>query len=229
MRIEDFKPNRLEASKKVAQRFVAGRFQDRIGLVVFAGEAFSLSPLTTDYKLLNAYIDEVDFNMIGKHGTAIGSALGVATNRMRESEARSKVIILISDGENTAGNIDPTTAAQLARAYNIKIYSIAVGKEGRVPVGTDGFGNPIYEENTLDETTLREMAKIGEGKFFRASNNSALNDIFSLINTYEKAEIKETKFKDTRDFYHIYLIWGILFFLLWLAAKNSFMANALED
>lgn len=229
MRIEDFKPNRLEASKEVARKFIAGRFQDRIGIVVFAGDAFSLSPLTTDYKLLDTYLSEIDFGLISKPGTAIGSALGVATNRMRESKARSKVLILISDGENTAGNIDPITAAELAKAYGIKIYSIAVGKEGAVPVGTDAFGNTVYEENTLDETTLRKIASMGEGQFFRASNNKALDEIFTKINTYEKAEIKETRYKDTRDFYHIYLTWAIVFFLLWLATKNTFMSNALED
>jgi Ca-activated chloride channel family protein len=135
MQIEDFKPNRLEAAKKVASGFIQGRFQDRIGIVIFSGDAYSLSPLTTDYKLLEAYLQDIDFDMIESRGTAIGSALAVATNRMRESVAKSKVLILLSDGDNTAGNIDPLTAAELADAYNIKIYSIAVGKEGRVPFG----------------------------------------------------------------------------------------------
>ena len=126
MQFEDFEPNRLEAAKQVARDFVKGRKQDRIGLVVFSGDAYSLSPLTTDYELLFSYLDDVNFEMIENRGTAIGSALAVATNRMRESETKSKVCILISDGENTAGNIDPITAAELAAAYNIKIYSIAV-------------------------------------------------------------------------------------------------------
>jgi Ca-activated chloride channel homolog len=229
MQIEDFKPNRLEAAKDVAEGFVAGRFQDRIGIVVFSGDAYSLSPLTTDYDLLKAHLADINFDMIQNRGTAIGSALAVATNRMRESEAASKVVILLSDGENTAGNIDPITAAELADAYNIKIYTIAVGKEGRVPFGKDFFGQPKYIENSLDETTLRKIAEIGNGQFYRVSNNKALEEVFSLIDTYEKAEIKENRYKDTNDFYQIYLKWAIAFFLLWFLLKSTFVSNVLQD
>jgi Ca-activated chloride channel family protein len=229
MQIQDFKPNRLEAAKKVAHNFIEGRFQDRIGLVIFSGDAYSLSPLTTDYELLYGYIKDINFNNIQKSGTAIGSALGVATNRMRESETKSKIIILLSDGENTAGNLDPVMAAELAHAYQIKVYTIGVGKDGKVPFGTDIFGRTRYQENVLDETTLRQIADIGEGKFFRATNNKALDNIFKTIDTYEKSEIKENRFKDTQDFYHIYLTWGIISFLFWLGFKNTFFANMLED
>jgi len=229
MQIEDFKPNRLEAAKQVAENFVAGRFQDRIGIVIFSGDAYSLSPLTTDYDLLKAHLSDIDFDMIQNRGTAIGSALAVATNRMRESEAASKVMILLSDGENTAGNIDPITAAELADAYNITIYTIAVGKEGRVPFGKDFFGQPKYIENSLDETTLRKIADIGNGHFYRVSNNKALEEVFSLIDTYEKAEIKENRYKDTSDFYQIYLKWAIGFFLIWFLFKSTFVSNVLQD
>lgn len=229
MQIEDFKPNRLEAAKEVALNFVKGRFQDRIGIVVFSGDAYSLAPLTTDYNLLKNYVEEINFDMVQNRGTAIGSALGVATNRMRESTAKSKVIILLSDGENTAGSIDPVTAAELAHAYNCKIYTIGVGKEGAVPFGTDMFGRTRYVENTMDETALRRIAEIGDGQYFRAEDNQALQDIFMRIDRYEKAEIKETRFKDTKDFYQVYLIWGLLIFLLWMLLKNTFIANALED
>lgn len=229
MQIEDFKPNRLEAAKKVAESFIAGRFQDRIGIVVFSGDAYSLSPLTTDYDLLKAHLEDIDFDMIQNRGTAIGSALAVATNRMRESKAASKVVILLSDGENTAGNIDPITAAELADAYNIKIYTIAVGKEGRVPFGKDFFGQPKYIENSLDETTLRKIAEIGNGQFYRVSNNKALEEVFALIDEYEKAEIKENRYKDTNDFYQIYLKWAILFFLIWFLLKSTFISNVLQD
>jgi Ca-activated chloride channel homolog len=229
MQIEDFKPNRLEAAKRVADNFIKGRFQDRIGIVIFSGDAYSLSPLTTDYDLLEAYLKEIEFDMIESRGTAIGSALAVATNRMRESSAKSKVLILLSDGDNTAGNIDPLTAAELADAYGIKIYSIAVGKEGRVPFGKDFFGQPNYIENTLDETTLRKIAEIGHGEFFRVSDNQALESVFSLIDKYEKAEIKETRYKDTTDFYYIYLKWAVVFFLLWLILKSTFVSNILQD
>jgi len=229
MQLQDFQPNRLEAAKEVAHNFIKGRFQDRIGIVVFSGDAYSLAPLTTDYKLLKTYIDEINFDMIINRGTAIGSALAVATNRMRESASKSKVIILLSDGESNAGNIDPITAAKLAYGFGIKIYTIGVGKEGKVPFGTDVFGRTQYIENSMDETTLREIAKIGEGQYFRATDNSTLQAIFDRINTYEKAEIKETRFRDTKDFYQIYLTWGIIFFLIWLSLKSTFISNALED
>ncbi len=229
MQIEDFKPNRLKAAKNVARDFIQGRFQDRIGIVIFSGDAYSLSPLTTDYDLLYSYIEDINFGMIESRGTAIGSALAVATNRMRESESKSKVLILLSDGDNTAGNIDPITAAQLAAAYNIKMYSIGIGKEGRVPFGKDFFGRTTYVENTLDETTLRKIAELGQGKFYRVSNNQALEEVFALIDEYEKAEIKETRFRDTTDFYRVYLTWGILFFVIWLLLKSSFMSNILQD
>lgn len=229
MKIEDFVPNRMEAAKKVAKRFISGRIQDRIGLVIFSGEAISYAPLTTDYSLLKNLIKDINFDMIKEPGTAIGSALGVAINRMRESETKSKVAILLSDGENTAGSIDPKTAAELAYGYGVKVYAIGVGKEGRVPYGTDMFGRPRYIEQHLDETALREIAKIGKGKYFRATNNKALTKIFDQIDQFEKAEIKETRYKDTKDYYQIYLVWGIVFFLIWMLLKSTFLTNALED
>jgi len=229
MQIQDFTPSRLEAAKNVARDFIKGRKQDRIGLIVFSGDAFSLAPLTTDYDLLNSYINEVNFDMIENHGTAIGSALAVVTNRMRESESKSKVCILVSDGDNTAGNIDPITSAELAAAYNIKIYTILVGKEGLVPFGKDYFGRPNMVENTVDETTMRKIASIGSGEFFRVTDNEALKNVFSKIDQYEKAEIKETRFKDTSDYYFIYLQWAIVLFLVWLMLKSSFMVNVLQD
>jgi Ca-activated chloride channel family protein len=229
MQIEDFTPNRLEAAKKVALDFIQGRQQDRIGIVVFSGDAFSLSPLTTDYDLLRSYINDINFDMIENRGTAIGSAMAVVTNRLRESQSKSKVCILLSDGDNTAGNIDPITAAELASAYGIKIYTIVVGKEGLVPYGKDFFGRRNMIENTIDETTLRKMAKIGGGEFFRATDNQALAQVFAKINQYEKAEIKETRFKDTSDYYFIYLQWAVAFFLTWLLLKSTFITNVLQD
>ena len=229
MQIEDFKPNRLEAAKDVARDFIKGRKQDRIGLVVFSGDAFSLAPLTTDYDLLKNYLNDISFEMIESRGTAIGSALAVVTNRMRESESKSKVCILISVGDNTAGNIDPITSAELAGAYNIKLYTIVVGQEGMVPFGKDFFGRPQMVENTVDESTMRKIAEIGGGEFFRVTDNEALINVFKRIDQYEKAEIKENRFKDTSDFYFIYVKWAISFFLLWLLLKSSFLSNVLQD
>jgi len=229
MDLQDFSPNRLEAAKKTAIEFIEGRFGDRIGMVVFSGEAYSLSPLTNDYKLLTSLISEINFTMIEAKGTAIGSAIAAGTNRMKDSETPSKVMILLSDGESNAGNVDPLFAAQLASAFNIKIYTIAVGKDGMVPYGTDFFGRPQMVESYLDETTLREIARIGNGQFFRASDGTTLQQIFDQINTLEKAEILENRYKETADYYRIYLFWAMLFFLIWLGLKSSFLNNFLLD
>jgi Ca-activated chloride channel family protein len=228
MLLEDFKPTRLEAAKQVAHTFINGRFQDRMGIVVFAGNAFGLVPLTTDYRLLHQYIDEIRSKMITSSGTAIGDALAVTINRMRESDSKSKVAILISDGDNTGGNIDPVTAAQLAQVYGIKLYTIVVGTEGNLSY-IDEAGNTQTVQNTIDERTLREIARIGEGRFYRASTNLTLQEVFTQINAYEKAEIREVRFTDTKDYYYVYLRWAIVFFLLWLLVKNTFISNVLED
>ncbi len=229
MQIQDFQPNRLEAAKQVALDFIDGRLQDRMGLIVFSGDAFSLAPLTTDYNLLRSYVKDINFEMIDNRGTAIGSALGVVTNRMRESEAASKVCILLSDGDNTAGNIDPITAAELAASFGIKIYTIVIGREGLVPYGKDFFGRPNMIENTVDETTMRKIADIGGGQFFRATDNQALASVFETIDQFEKAEIKETRYRDTSDYYYIYIQWAMCFFLLWLLLKSTFISNILQD
>lgn len=229
MQIEDFKPNRLEVAKQVALDFIKGRKQDRIGIVVFSGDAYSLSPLTTDYNLLTTLIRDIDFDLMQARGTAIGSAMGVMTNRMRESEAKSKVCILLSDGENNAGNIDPITAAELGAAFGVTIYTILVGREGLVPFGKDFFGNPHMIENTVDDTTLKRMAEIGKGEFFRANDRSALESVFKKIDEYEKAEIKELRYRETSDYYHVYLSWAVCFLLLWMLMKSTFFSNVLQD
>lgn len=229
MDLQDFTPNRLEASKKTAIDFINGRFGDRIGMVVFAGEAYSLAPLTNDYELLSDLISEISFDMMEAKGTAIGSAIASATNRMKDAESASKVLILLSDGESNAGNVDPLFAAQLASALDIKIYTIAVGKDGMVPYGTDFFGRPQMVESYLDESTLREIAKIGNGQFFRASDGGALQTIFDEINTLEKTEILENRYKETADYYRVYLFWAMAFFFLWMMAKSSFLNNFLLD
>ncbi len=229
MDLQDFQPNRLEAAKETAIEFINGRFGDRIGMVIFAGEAFSLSPLTTDYELLTELIREITFDMMDVKGTAIGSALAAATNRMRESEAASKVIVLLSDGDNNAGNVDPVFAAELAAAMDIKIYTIAVGKDGLVPYGTDFFGRPQMIESYLNEGTLRQIAEIGSAEFFRASDDQALTNIFTQIDQLEKAEIIETRYKETLDYYRVYLFWGIIFLLIWLGLKSTFVNNFLID
>ena len=229
MQIEDFKPNRLKSAKSVAKDFVNGRFQDRIGLVVFSGESYSRCPLTTDYDLLLKYIDEIDFDLISTRGTAIGSALAISTNRMRSSDSMSKIIILLSDGDNTAGNIDPLTAAEIAKAYNIKIYTIAIGKNGKVPFGKDYFGRTRFVENSLDEKNLKEIAQLTSGKFYRASNENSLKNIFEEIDVLEKSEVKENRFINTVDYYQYYLLYSIFIYLFYSLSKSSFIYNITKD
>ena len=229
MDLQDFKPNRLESSKQTAIDFINGRFGDRIGMVVFAGEAYSLAPLTNDYELLTDLINEISFSMMEAKGPAIGSAIASATNRMKDAESTSKVLILLSDGESNAGNVDPLFAAQLASALDIKIYTIAVGKDGLVPYGTDFFGRPQMVESYLDETTLREIAKIGNGQFFRAANGGTLQNIFDQIDQLEKTEILENRYKETADYYRIYLFWAMVSLFLWMMSKSSFLNNFLLD
>ncbi len=224
----DFVPNRLEAAKKVAIEFVDGRQNDRIGMVVFSGEAFTLCPLTSDYNMLKELIADVKFEMIDVDGTAIGTAIAAGTNRMRELKSKSKVMILLSDGESNAGQLDPITAAQLANGFGIKIYTIAVGKDGEVDY-KDENGDIYSVNNQLNEETLKRIAEIGQGKFERATNNEALSKIFRQIDKLEKSKTKVSKFKDTIDYYDIYLMWSLVFFLTWLALKSSFMSNVLVD
>ncbi|MCS6821929.1 MAG: VWA domain-containing protein [Microscillaceae bacterium] len=226
---EDLQPNRLAFAKQVATNFVSARTHDRIGIVVFAGEAFSLAPLTTDHALIKEYIQSIEPSMITTPGTAIGTAIGVATNRLRESESKTKVIILISDGDNRGGNLSPVTAAHLAAYHNIKLYTILVGFEGEVKFGTDSLGRPRIFKNTIDEQTLKELAHIGEGKFFRAADNQSLEKVFQQIDQYEKSVFTEIRYKSTKDFYTIYLSWAICFFLVWLLLKSTYLSNILED
>jgi Ca-activated chloride channel family protein len=229
MELQDLLPNRLEAAKRVGREFIDGRIGDRLGLVVFAGNAYSLAPLTTDYDLLRESLTSLRLGMIANDGTAIGTALGVATNRLRDSRSRTKVIILISDGENTAGSLDPLTAAQLAHAYGLKIYTVGLGQDGTVPYGTDEAGRPRFVETRLDETTMRQIAQAGEGQFFRATDNDALRRVFRQIDTFEKSEIKQTRFRNTKDYYRFYLFCCVGLWLVWLGLKNTFLTNALED
>jgi Ca-activated chloride channel homolog len=215
MQAKDLQPNRLAAAKNVALEFIKGRFQDRIGLVAFAGEAFSMSPLTTDYEMLFQYLDEINFNLINTSGTAIGDALATSINRLRDVPTKSKIIILLSDGDNTAGSLDPIIASDLAKSFGMRIYTIAVGQDSQT--------------EKVDETTLREIAKTGSGQFFRATDNQALSRIFSQINLLEKVKIEQNIYRDVEDYYYIYLNWAIVFLLAAFFFKTTFIGNILED
>ncbi len=226
----DLPPTRLAAAKRVAQTFINGRKNDRIGLVIFAGEAFSLCPLTTDYALLKQYLSELNEQMIPASGTAIGDALARCINRMREpmnatqdstesGKKRSKVIILLSDGDNTAGNLDPVTAARLAKAFNIRIYTIAVGRAIRSSASA----------STVDEGILKTIAGIGNGSFFRAADAGRLRAVFTQIDQLEKAPVRTLVYEDVQDQYRVYLYWAISFLLFALFLKNTIVGNVLQD
>ena len=228
----DFKPNRLEAAKRIATDFVDGRKGDRIGIVEFRGEAFSRCPITSDYDLVKNQINEINFGDIAAEGTAIGSALATAVSRMREQDTKSKIIILLSDGEQTAGNVEAETAAKLAHSFGMKIYTIGMGKKGDVPYKVqvqNPFTGQVFDQvrnmpNNFNEAEMKNIAKVSDGQYFRATSNNSLKKIFEKIDKMEKNEIKEDRFKSTKDFYEPYLIIGIIFFLLWLFTK-SYLLN----
>ncbi|SDM07714.1 VWA domain-containing protein [Siphonobacter aquaeclarae] len=218
---KDLAPDRLESAKKVAIDFIDGRFQDKIGLVVFAGQSFFLCPLTTDYALLKEQIRSIKSGIIPTAGTAIGSALANCINLMRETTARSKIAILLSDGDNTAGNLDPLTAAQLAASYKIRVYTIGIGREGAV---RDSVGL-----ETLDTGVLRQIAGTSGGQFFQVEDAGALRNVFGEINRLEKTEIKTSRYQEVKDYYHVYLRWAIVCLLAAFACKLTFISNILED
>jgi Ca-activated chloride channel family protein len=230
MEIEDLKPTRLAAAKRLASRFVQRRAGDRLGLVAFAGQAYALVPLTTDYDLLLDNLGSLRPGLIEEDGTAIGTALGVAINRLRESPAKSRICVLLSDGESNAGSLDPLLAAQLAHAYGIRLYTIGLGEDGYVPFGRDSTtGKQRYVQTRLDETTMRQLAEAAEGRFFRATDNAALSRVFGEIDKLEKSDIRTQRYRSVQDFYRPYLGWGLVLWLLWLALKSTFMNNVLED
>jgi Ca-activated chloride channel homolog len=226
MLTKDMAPNRLEASKTLARQFIAERYQDRIGLVVFSGEAFTLSPLTTDYDALYEYVGEIKPQLIAADGTAIGSAIAVSVNRLQKSKSKSKIVILISDGDNTAGSLDPFTAAQIAKAYGVKLYTIMVGGKATGSL-SDSLSNNY--NLSIDQQALAEIAKTADGRFFKATNLKNLKAVFDQINKLEKVKFLENSSLEMFDVFHVYLKWGIVFFLLAFATKITFIGNILED
>lgn len=192
MLARDFKPDRITAAKEVAGDFIADRTGDRLGLVVFAGEAFTQSPLTTDQGTLQTLLGRIRSGLI-EDGTAIGNGLATAINRLRESEAKSKVIILLTDGVNNRGEIAPLTAAEIAKAQGIRVYTIGVGTQGMAPYpAVDMFGNRTFvqQQVEIDEKTLREMAAHTGGSYFRATDKAKLKAIYDEINRLEKSKIE---------------------------------------
>jgi Ca-activated chloride channel family protein len=224
MRAEDFKPhNRLYVAKEVIKEFIEGRRSDRIGLVVFSRQSFTQCPLTLDYGVLFNFLDKVSFGMI-EDGTAIGVAIANAVNRLRESEAEGKVVILLSDGRNNAGEIDPITAAQAAKAMNVKIYTIGAGKPGNAPYPVDDpiFGKRyIYVENEIDEPTLGQIAQITGGEYFRAKDEEALSRIYKQISKMEQTEIKVTEYMQYNELFSNYAFVGLMLLMVEIVLANT--------
>ncbi len=198
----DFLPNRLEAVKKTAKNFIEERISDRIGVLVFAGESFIQCPLTVDKDVLLSLMDEIQVAEQSYDGTAIGMAIANATNRLRHSDAKSKVMILLSDGSNNAGELDPLTSADLAAKFGIKIYTIGAGTNQDVSF-IPGRG---YIRNEIDEETLRSIAKRTNGKYFRATNVSGLKDVYNTINDLEKTEIEVKQYTRYKELFGWFLI-----------------------
>lgn len=195
MLAQDLRPDRLEASKDVASDFIAGRPDDRVGLVIFSGESFTQSPLTSDHSMILNLFKDVKSGMI-EDGTAIGDGLATSINRLKESKAISKVIILITDGENNRGSIDPISAAEIARMYGIRIYTIGAGTIGTAPYPVQTPFGIQYQnvEVKIDEESLQEIAKITDGRYFRATSNRKLKEIYQEIDELEKSKIDVTEF-----------------------------------
>lgn len=218
MEAQDYLPNRLAAAKETAINFIESRSEDRIGLVLFASEALSYAPLTLDHDFLIRMVRQISFSQLPKQGTAIGSAVAVGINRMRVAANPSQVMVLLTDGANNRGEIDPITAAKLAATYNIRLYSIGIGRP--TPSGTD-----VAE---LDETTLRRMASLTGGDYFRVDNSLRLKTVFEEISDLETTTAKIQSFRQIKDHYPLFIQLAILMLSMAFLLMLTFVYNPLE-
>jgi Ca-activated chloride channel family protein len=226
MLAQDLSPNRLEAAKNVAMSFVKNRPNDNIGLVIFAGESFTQCPLTTDHAILLNLFDQIKLGMI-EDGTAIGNGLATAVNRIKDSEAKSKVIILLTDGSNTRGDIAPVTAAQLAAEFGIRVYTVAVGTMGEAlyPVQTS-FGVRLERMKVeIDEKTLTAIASVTSGKYFRATDNRSLRAIYEEIDQMEKSKMTVREYSKKQEEYVIFAVLAFLLILSEILLKYFVLRN----
>jgi len=228
MLAEDFKPNRLEAGKNIAIDFIKDRPDDRIGLVIFSGESFTQCPLTIDHDVLINLFSAIKNGMV-EDGTAIGMGLATAVNRLKDSEVNSKVVILLTDGSNNAGSIPPITAAEIAKQFNVRVYTVGIGKKGfapypvQTPMGIQYQNLPV----DVDEATLTKIANITGGKYFRATDNEKLKSIYEQIDRLEKAKIDVTQYhKKTESFLPLAII-ALLLLVVEFALKNTLLKGAL--
>jgi Ca-activated chloride channel family protein len=225
MLARDLKPNRLEALKKVAINFVDRRPNDRIGIVVYAGESFTQTPITSDKNIIKRTISELKWGQL-EGGTAIGMGLGSSVNRLKESKAKSKVIILLTDGVNNTGNIDPRTATELAKELKVKVYTIGIGTNGMAdfPWSRDprtGQLNFRKQQVEIDEKLLQEIATETDGKYFRATDNESLKEIYNAIDSLEKTKIEEFKYYNYQEKFRVFVLFGLGFLLLEFVLRNT--------
>jgi Ca-activated chloride channel family protein len=215
--------NRLYVVKDVVREFIKGRENDRIGIVTFAGRPYTLCPLTLDYGWLIQQLDRARIGMI-EDGTAIGSAIATSTNRLRSSDAKSRIIILLTDGRNNAGRVDPITAADAASTLNVKIYTIGAGTKGLAPFPVDDFfGNKVYRQVKIevDDDSLRKIAQKTEGTYFRATDTDSLRRIYKEIDEMEKTEIESTEFLEYKEFYPYLLVLATIAFVVEIGLANT--------
>ncbi|MEM5539023.1 VWA domain-containing protein [Olleya sp. AS48] len=231
MLAKDLKPNRLEALKNVASKFIKGRPNDRIGLVEYAGESYTKTPITSDKSIVLNSLEDIKYNTIIEGGTAIGMGLATAVNRLKDSKAKSKVIILLTDGVNNSGVLNPKIASELAVEFNIKVYTIGLGTNGMAlsPVSALSNGRFQYDrvQVEIDEDLLKDIAKVTGGQYFRATNNQKLEQIYTEINKLEKTEIDEIKFTTYQEHFRPFVwIAGLLLlieFLIRITLFRSFV------
>lgn len=225
MLAKDLLPNRLEALKEVAADFIDGRPNDRIGLVEYAGEAYTKTPITSDKSIVLRSLRDIKYNTIIEGGTAIGMGLATSVNRLKDSRAKSKVIILLTDGVNNSGFIDPKIASELAVEYGIKTYTIGLGTNGMAlsPSSINSNGSFIYsrQQVEIDEDLLKEIADVTGGKYFRATNNKKLAEIYGEINKLEKTEVEEKKYYNYEEKYRPLVLLAGLLLLLELLLRNT--------
>ena len=226
MLAQDFKPDRIEASKAVATEFISGRPTDRIGLVVYSAESFTQCPLTTDHAVLINLFHDIKSGMI-EDGTAIGMGLANAVSRLKDSKAKSKVIILLTDGVNNRGSIAPLTAAEIARTFNIRVYTIGVGTQGTAPAPVQTpYGVQIKQVPVeIDEQILRQIASITDGKYFRATNNQKLVEIYKEIDQMEKSKIDIREYSKKEEEYLAFGLSAVIFLLLEIIIRKTVLKN----
>jgi Ca-activated chloride channel family protein len=228
MLAEDFKPNRLDAGKAIAIDFIKNRPDDRIGLVIFSGESFTQCPLTIDHDvLINLYAD-IKYGMI-EDGTAIGEGLATAVNRIKDSKAKSKVIILLTDGSNNMGSIPPLTAAEIAKQFGVRVYTVGIGTHGMAPMPFQTPQGIVYQNMLvdIDEGTLTKIANTTGGKYFRATNNAKLKTIYETIDKLEKAKIDVTQYHKKTELFLSFALIALFFLLIEFILKNTLFRGAL--